>query len=149
MTTSTAYDWDRLIANSEYETLVAIRDALRDGDLDQASDGLEELIEAVAIEKRRAVRSHLRQLMAHILKWKIQPERRSRSWSVTILNARQEIEDIREGKPSITDDDIREWWDDALRQAKRLATADTGLKVTVSDLTWQEVFDNEYLLLSE
>lgn len=149
MTTSTAYDWNRLIATSEYEALVAIRDAVRDEDLDHALEGLEELIEAVASDKRKTVRSHLRQLMAHILKWQVQPQRRSRSWSVSILNARQEIEDILEGKPSITDEDIREMWDDAFRKAQRLASAETGLQVTISNLTWQEVFDEDYLLLDE
>ena len=148
MTGATKVDWNDLIATSEYETLVAIRDAVRDGDLDHALEGLEELIEAVASDKRRAVRSHLRQLMAHILKWKVQPQRRTRSWSVSILNARQEIEDILEGKPSITEDDIRDMWDDAFRQATRLAEAETGLNVSISELTWKEVFDDAYLLLA-
>ncbi len=148
MTGATKVDWNDLIATSEYETLVAIRDAVRDGDLDHALEGLEELIEAVASDKRRAVRSHLRQLMAHILKWKVQPQHRTRSWSVSILNARQEIEDILEGKPSITEDDIRDMWDDAFRQATRLAEAETGLNVSISELTWKEVFDDAYLLLA-
>ena len=148
MTGATKVDWNDLIATSEYETLVAIRDAVRDGDLDHALEGLEELIEAVASDKRRAVRSHLRQLMAHILKWTVQPQRRTRSWSVSILNARQEIEDILEGKPSITEDDIRDMWDDAFRQATRLAEAETGLNVSISELTWKEVFDDAYLLLA-
>ncbi len=146
MMTTHLIDWNELIKTSEYETLVAIRAAVCEGDLDEALIGLEGLMEAVAADLRRAMRSHLRQLMAHILKWKIQPDRRSRSWATTILNARDEIDEIQESKPSITDDDIRDVWDEVFAKARRLAEASTGLNVTVPRLTWQEVFDDEYFL---
>lgn len=147
MTIATTFDWAELIATSEYDALLAIRDALRDGDLDEADAGLQELIDTVARIHRITVGSHLRQLMAHILKWKIQPGFRSRSWSTTIINARNEIDDILKSVPTVTEDVVRdELWDDAFRRGKKLAEVETGLKVAISSLTWEEVFDDEYLL---
>ncbi len=147
MTIATTYDWAELIATSEYDALLAIREALRDGDLEDAEAGLQELIDTVVRIHRITVGSHLRQLMAHVLKWKIQPGFRSRSWATTIMNARDEIDDILKSVPTVTEDVVRdELWDDAFRRGKKLAEAETGLKMTISNLTWAEVFDDEYLL---
>lgn len=146
MTIATTYDWGELIATSEYDALLAIREALRDGELEEAEAGLQEMIDTVARIHRNTIASHLKQLMAHILKWKIQPGFRSGSWSKSILNARDAIEGIQNAVPSMTDDVVRAVWDDAFRRAKRLAEAETHLKVTISNLTWEEVFDDEYLL---
>ncbi len=147
MTIATTYDWAELIATSEYDALLAVREALRNGDIEEAEVGLQELIETVARIHRVTVGSHLRQLMAHILKWKIQPELRSRSWSRTIVNARNEIDDVLKSVPTVTEGVIRdELWDDAFHRGKKLAETETGLKVTISNLTWEEVFDDEYLL---
>jgi len=41
---------------------------------------LAEEIEDVGKSERRAVSSHLRVLLTHLLKWQVQPERRSDSW---------------------------------------------------------------------
>ncbi len=149
MTTATTYDWGELIATSEYDALIAIQEALRHGELDEAGAGLQEMIETVARIHRTTVGSHLRQLMAHIMKWKMQPQFRSRSWSQTIINARNEIDDILRTVPTVTDDVIRDdLWEDAFRRGKKLSEAETGVKVTISSLTWEEVFDDEYLLPS-
>jgi len=51
------------------------------------------LREALSRSEQRALRSQF-QLMVHILKWKTQPSRRTRSWVSTIVQARHAIEDI-------------------------------------------------------
>ncbi|MEW6039033.1 MAG: DUF29 domain-containing protein [Pseudomonadota bacterium] len=53
---------------------------------------LEEL-EAEMGNYRHQIRSRLRILIAHLLKWKYQPEQRSSSWKGSIVNQRQAIED--------------------------------------------------------
>jgi Domain of unknown function DUF29 len=40
-------------------------------------------------------------LLAHLLKWKFQPRKRSRSWRATIVAQRHEIEAILEDSPSL------------------------------------------------
>ena len=80
MSLTTAIDWSLLAATSHYETLVAIDEALRNEEFDEARKGLEELTDAVSRVDRRVVKSHLTRLMAHILKWKVQPSGRCKSW---------------------------------------------------------------------
>jgi Domain of unknown function DUF29 len=53
-------------------------------------------LEDMARRDRREVNSRLRVLIAHLLKWQYQPEKRSRSWTQTIINQRFELEGILE-----------------------------------------------------
>jgi hypothetical protein len=75
------------------------------------------LVEALSRADRGALAHHLVRLMQHIIKWKVQPERRSRSWVATIHNAREAIRELQEDTPSLTDDRIRHRWDTCLRKA--------------------------------
>jgi hypothetical protein len=137
-------DWQELSATSHYQTALEIEQELEKGNIEEASTGLKELIEALGRSEKRALKSHLTRLMAHIIKWKTQPEKRSRSWVATIYNARDEIKDIQEETPSLTDDMIEEIWNKCLQAAKREAEADMNQDSSVSELTWKEVFDDEY-----
>jgi hypothetical protein len=57
-------DWDLLALTDQYSTAVAIREALREGDVDGATEGLEELIDALSRSDERALESHLIRLRA-------------------------------------------------------------------------------------
>lgn len=146
MTTATTYDWPYLASSSLYETLVAIQEAVCHEEYDEARQGLEELTNAVSRIDRRAVKSHLARLMAHIIKWKIQPGQQSKSWTLTIDHARDEIHDTQEETPSITDDVVRDMWDACFEKAKRYAERETDLSADIPVLTWQEVFEGDYSL---
>jgi hypothetical protein len=89
----TKTNWDLLVINSHYQTAEAVQSLLQEGNTQEASTGLHALIAAMVRTERQAVKSQLVRLMSHIIKWKSQPERRSRSWVLTILDARSEIED--------------------------------------------------------
>ena len=52
---------------------------------------LVEELEDLGRSERRAIRSQIERLLLHLLKWKIQPEKRSPSWKHSIANAREEI----------------------------------------------------------
>jgi Domain of unknown function DUF29 len=52
---------------------------------------LAEYLADMARRDRREVESRLVVLMAHLLKWEHQPERRSRSWRCTVIEQRQEL----------------------------------------------------------
>ena len=82
-------DWELLALTDQYYTAVAIRDALREGDVDGATEGLEELIDALSRSDERALESRLIRLMQHIITWKIHSERRSPSWVATIREQRR------------------------------------------------------------
>jgi hypothetical protein len=82
--------------------------------------------------------------MKHILKWESQPERRSVSWAVSIVNARYEISEAQEYEPSITDEVIREMWERAFKQAKKEAELEMQKESNIDALSWDEVFHESY-----
>jgi hypothetical protein len=87
---------------------------------------LAEEIEALGNEQRHAVRSHLRVLLWHGLKWAYQPDHRTPSWRTSILNARAEIADRLEDEPSLRPL-VPALLASAYPRARRLAAAETGL----------------------
>ena len=142
----TKTDWHTLAVDSHYQTATAIRQHLLAGDVEEAIAGIEALIEALSRSDRRALRSQLIRLMAHVIKWQSQPNRRSRSWVVTIANARIEIEELVEMEPSLrllVPDLIDELFD----KATRLAEKEMGRPGVVDELSWEEIFEDDYDLL--
>lgn len=69
--------------------------AERLGDLDYPH--LAEYLEDMAIRDRREVNSRLRVLLAHLLKWTFQKERRTPNWETTIANQQADLEDLLQG----------------------------------------------------
>ncbi|MBK1642717.1 hypothetical protein CKO12_12720 [Chromatium okenii] len=75
---------------------------LRQGQLNAIdAANLAEEIDSMGKRDRRALTSHLVNLLLHLLKWDYQPERRGISWQLSIRNARQEIELILNDSPSL------------------------------------------------
>lgn len=144
-----AMDWNYLAACSPYQTAVAIAEQLAKRNIEEAEKGLQELIEVMASAHRRELRSQLVRLMVHIIKWKCQPRRRSRSWVTSIIDARYEIEEIQEEIPSLTQDRIEEMWDRAFKMAMRQAEVQMRKKAQITGLSWAEVFETEYSLRNE
>jgi hypothetical protein len=136
--------WQELSASSHYQTAVAIEQELERGNIQEATAGVKELIEALGRSEKRALKSHLVRLMAHIIKWQTQPERRPYSWAATIYNAREEIRDIQTETPSLTDAVIQEMWDRCFLTAKREAEGDMNQAALVAGLSWHEVFEEPY-----
>jgi len=138
-------DWKDLALSSHYQTAVAIKEMLKNGEFEESEMGLEELIEALSRSDKRALKSQLTRLMMHIIKWRIQPQRRSRGWLLTISNARVEIEELLEDEPHLKSD-ILKIWDKCLKNACQFAKDETGISPNISELTKEEVFEKEYVL---
>jgi hypothetical protein len=64
-------DWELLALTDHYHTAVAIHDALQEGDVQDATQGLEELIDALSRSEERALESRLIRLMQQIIKWHV------------------------------------------------------------------------------
>lgn len=96
---------------------------------------------------RHQIRSRLRVLIAHLLKWKYQPEQRSSSWRGTIRNQRQSIEDVLEDNPSLRRT-VAEAIPKAYAPAVRLAIDDTGIKIgelpKVCEWSEHEILDEDF-----
>ena len=73
---------------------------LRSGeDIDRIN--LAEEVESLGRSDQRALASHLRNLMHHLLKWRYQPNKRTDSWLNSIETARGEIFDLVTESPSL------------------------------------------------
>jgi hypothetical protein len=143
-------DWEQLAFTSHYHTTVAIHEALQTGDVEDAMAGLEELIDALSKSEERALRSYLVLLMQQIIKWKVQPERRSTSWAATIREARDQVHDLQQEHPRFTDDRIRALWPKVLRSSINEAERDMNREISnPPTLTWEEVFATLYELPKE
>jgi hypothetical protein len=54
-------------------------------------DNVAEELRLLSVSEERELTARLRVLFCHLLKWMFQPERQSRSWSLTIANQRDEL----------------------------------------------------------
>ncbi len=88
-------------------------------------DNLREYLTDMAIRDRREVLSRLAILIAHHLKWQFQPERRTPSWQLTIIDQQNELEQIFESKVLLkhAEDKLPKTY----RHAVNMAAIETGL----------------------
>jgi hypothetical protein len=78
--------------------------SLRLGNRDWESLDIEHLIEEISSlgkQQERELVSRLRVLIAHLLKWEFQPQRRSNSWKATIREQRRSITRQLKDNPSL------------------------------------------------
>ena len=92
------------------------------------ADALAEYLTDMARRDRREVYSRLVVLLAHLLKWKYQPGRRSMSWQTTIFGQRLELQQMLESGT------LRNQAIDAMARAYasacKQAVVETGLEIT-------------------
>ena len=82
-----------LYEKDETAWLDATSRLIREGQLSALDyENLASYLEDMAKRDRREVESRLRTLIAHVLKWVHQPSHQGKSWKVTILNERHELE---------------------------------------------------------
>jgi len=91
-------------------------------------DNIVEELESLGRSERRALLSQLTRLYLHLLKWHYQGDRRSRSWLVSIVDARLEIQRLLADNPS-----FKPWLPEAAivayADARTKAQAETGLSL--------------------
>ena len=130
-----------MAVNSHYQTVEAAQTLLQQGEMDEAKAALQALVDA----ERQAVKSQLTRLMMHIIKWKTQLDKRSLSWIISILDVRDAIKESQEEMPSLNREFIESLWDQCFIKAKRKAEAEMNCKSSISFLTWEEVFEEQYI----
>ena len=102
-------------------------DALRRRSVNEIDwDNLLEEIEGLGASARNELRNRLAVLFAHLLKWRFQPTRRSRSWVLTVREQRQQVRRLMKESPSLKSvlDEVAE---QAYESALNMAADQTGL----------------------
>jgi len=88
-----------------------------------------EELEGMAKHNRSVLKSSYRLLIVHLLKWEYQPERRARSWELTIVRERNNIEDREEDNLTLKKE-AGGLVAEVYRRAARHAARETKLPVT-------------------
>jgi hypothetical protein len=96
MQTTTLYDQDFHAWTQQQAEL------LRSGKFEGLDiDNLVEEIDSLGKQQRQELRNRLGVLLGHLLKWRYQPDARSKSWFYTIKEQRQEIQRHLKENPSL------------------------------------------------
>ena len=90
------------------------------------TEHIAEELESMTRSEKRELVNRLAILMAHLLKWQLQPMRRSNSWKNTIEVQREDGIELLEDSPSLRHE-IDENLQRAYGKATRLAAAETGM----------------------
>ena len=88
-----------------------------------------EEIESLGRSDKREIDSRLSVLLAPLLKWQLQPERRSTGWSGTIREQRRRIEKLLQESPSPRPT-VPELLPEAYSEAREDAAEETGLPLS-------------------
>lgn len=108
---------------------------------------LAEELEDMGRSERRAVESHLKNLLIHLLKWAKQRERRSGSWRDSIDNARDALADLLQDSSSLRPQ-LPEFVKHQYPRSRRSAANQTGLTVTrfpvACPFRLEEILDAEF-----
>jgi len=104
-------------------------------------DNLAEEIESLGREQFNKLESALRVLLLHLLKWEFQPERRSRSWDLSIKEQRIVVERVLEMNPGLRPR-IAEALAQAYKRARLAAARETGLEEELFPETCPFTFDH-------
>lgn len=121
---------------------------LRQGRLSEVNiDDLIEELEDMAKSERRELRNRLAVLLAHLLKWQYQPDRKGKSWQLTIEEQRYQIGMLLKSNPTL-EPMLNKTLNEAYPSAKRLAAKETELEVRdfPADCQWpvEQALDVEF-----
>ncbi len=118
----------------------------RFGDLDLGN--LIDEVEGVGSSEKRELRSRLKVLLAHLLKWAFQPGARSSGWRGTIAHQREAIRRVSDDSPSLRPYPA-EVFADAYLAARLLAARETGIDFTLfpaqPPFTLAQALDEDFL----
>jgi hypothetical protein len=109
------------------DTARAIEDG-RFSEIDRAA--LADEVRDLGKSERRELRSALKVLLVHMLKTQYQPEKRTRSWELTMRSQRNDIADYLEESPSLRRE-LPELIGATYRNARLTAADETGLELDV------------------
>lgn len=125
----TAYEAD-VVAWAEQQAHLLRTGRFQELDIEHIAEEIED----VGKGEQRELASRMAVLLAHLIKWRYQPERRGHSWRTTIRTQRSRILRRTSSLANCLRD--RDWWADAWDDAIDQATAETGLEALPETCPW-------------
>jgi hypothetical protein len=130
----------------------ALRNArlLRDGRLGELDvEHIAEELESMGAGERRELLSRLQVLLVHLLKYRYQPERRGKSWLLTIIHQRTAIERLLEQSPSLRTllvaDTLAKIYSKAVRETVIETDLDRAVFPIDCPYRLEEILDDDWL----
>jgi predicted DNA-binding ribbon-helix-helix protein len=122
---------------------------LKQGNLDQIDlINLIEELETMGRSEKHFLESNLRVVLLHLLKYRYQPNKRSKSWLSSIREHRIRIRKSLKDSPSLKQY-LGTIFDEAYQDARKLASDETGLSVNVfpniCPFTIEETLNEQFL----
>ncbi|MBC5795824.1 DUF29 domain-containing protein [Sphaerospermopsis sp. LEGE 00249] len=103
---------------------------LKEGKLEQLDiENLIEEIEGMSRKEKDALESNLIRILQHLLRWKYQPEKRSPSWSYTIIEHSRRLNKAFKNSPSLKRH-FDAVFDECYQEACKAAAVETQLSLT-------------------
>lgn len=132
-----------------YIWLERTAETLRSGNLTELDRlNLAEEIEDMGKREKRSVESNLEIVLMHLLKYKYQPEQRSKSWRFTLLEHRDRLEKAFRDSPSLKGYFL-EIFADCYHRARQKAAVETDLDIgtfpMTSPFTPEETLNSDFL----
>lgn len=111
-------------------------------------DNLAEEVESLGKQQRSELRNRYTVLLIHLMKWLLQPDRRSRSWDNTIFHQRQEIGVLMQDSPSLKSEHERLFLE-GYQLARTRAARETRLSLKrfpeTPPFTMDQALDSDWL----
>lgn len=131
-----------LYETDETAWLDAMSKIVADGRLEELDRiHLAEYLSDMAKRDRREVNSRMVQLLAHLLKWYFQPDRRSKSWERSIVLQRQKLRDILDS--GVLRNHADSHFAETYVKAVQIASVETGLPLDsfppACPYTWEQI----------
>lgn len=105
-------------------------------------NNLVEEIQDLSKRERDKLLSSIRLILHHLLKWDYQPQKRSKSWQITIERERENIQLYLEDSPSLRRYLCQEWVNKMYRTARLDANKEIRLEMPANcPYTVQDVFE--------
>lgn len=133
-----------------YAWIIHNTDLMRQGRLSEIDiEHIAEELEGMGRSEKRELINRLAILMAHLLKWQVQPGLRGNSWKYTLKEQRIKISDLLEDSPSLNHE-LEEKIDHAYEQAVLIAVRETGMEESrfpkECPFTVPQCLDNKFFL---
>ena len=110
-------------------------------------DNLIEEIESLGKRDLRALESQIERLLKHLLKWKFQPKRKSKSWKKSILESRFSAVRLMEDSPSL-ESKLKENYTKCFQRSVKSCVVETGLEKSIfpkeNPWTLEEILDEDF-----
>lgn len=139
--------WAEAAQDSDYALALALKKAIETEQWTLAAQKAQELLESMQVSQEIEFGRALRELMTCILKWHTLPSKRSEKLARKIRRSADQVGYLQAEQPIFDRKYLESVWAETFQKAKELV--EQQAKVSLKELTWEQVFEEEYSMAKE